>query len=194
MIRALYDWTLGLAAGRRATYALGAVSFADSSFFPIPPDVVLVPMVIADRRRAWSLAFVCTATSVLGALAGYVIGAILFEEIARPLLTFYGYGEAFASFTVTYHEWGAWIVLIAGGLTPFPFKVITIASGAVGLDIWVFLAASIVARASRFYAVSALLFWFGAPIRDFIERRLKLVFTLGLALLVGGFVLVHYMF
>lgn len=194
MIRALYDWTLALASGRRATYALGAVSFADSSFFPIPPDVVLIPMVIADRRRAWSLAFICTATSVLGALAGYFIGAILFEEIARPLLTIYGYAEAFSNFTVTYNEWGAWIVLIAGGLTPFPFKVVTIASGAAGLDIWVFLAASLIARASRFYAVAAMLYWFGPTIRDFMERRLTLVFTLGLLLLVGGFVLVHYMF
>ena len=134
MIRALYDWTLRLAAKPRANYALGAVSFADSSFFPVPPDILLIPMVIANRRRAWRLALICTLTSVLGAIAGYVIGAALFEQVARPILALYGYSERFAEFAITYNEYGAWIVLIAG-LTPFPFKVVTIASGATSLDL-----------------------------------------------------------
>lgn len=192
MIRSLYDWTLRLAARPRATYALSAVSFADSSFFPVPPDVVLIPMVISDRQRAWRLAFICTVTSVLGAIVGYLIGAFLFEEIGGPLLRFYGYGEQFAEFASLYNAWGMWIVLIAGGLTPLPFKVVTIASGATGLDIWVFLLSSLVARASRFYAVSALLYWFGPPIRDFIERRLMLVFTAGVLAVIGGFVMLRY--
>lgn len=187
MIRALYDWTMRLAAKPRATYALGTVSFAESSFFPIPPDALLIPMVISDRRRAWWLAFVCTATSVLGAIAGYFIGAFLFEELARPILAFYGYADEFADFAVTYNEWGAWIVLVAGGLTPFPFKVVTIASGATGLNLAIFVLSSIVARAVRFYTVAGLLYWFGPPVRDFIERRLTLVFTLGCLAVVGGF-------
>lgn len=191
MIRALYDWTLRLAARPRASYALGAVSFADSSFFPVPPDALLIPMVIADRRRAWRLAFICTVTSVLGAMAGYFIGAVLFEQLAQPILAFYGYADRFAEFAVTYNEYGAWIVLIAG-LTPFPFKVVTIASGATGLDFLSFVLLAALARATRFYLVAALLYAFGPPIREFIERRLGLVFAAGLALLIGGFVAVRY--
>ncbi|ALN75731.1 YqaA family protein [Aureimonas sp. AU20] len=191
MLRRLYDWTMRLAARPRAAYALGAVSFAESSFFPIPPDALLIPMVIAKRSQAWLLAFICTVTSVLGALFGYFIGAVLFEEIARPILAFYGYADEFSDFAVTYNEWGAWIVLIAGGLTPFPFKVVTIASGATALNPVVFLLSAIAARAVRFYVVAGLLYWFGPPIRDFIEKRLAVVFSLALAALIGGFVAVR---
>ncbi|WP_062120820.1 YqaA family protein [Aureimonas sp. AU40] len=191
MLRRLYDWTMRLAARPRAAYALGAVSFAESSFFPIPPDALLIPMVIAKRSQAWLLALICTVTSVLGALLGYFIGAVLFEEIARPILAFYGYADEFSDFAVTYNEWGVWIVLIAGGLTPFPFKVVTIASGATALNPVVFLLSAIVARAVRFYVVVGLLYWFGPPIRDFIEKRLAVVFSLALAALVGGFVAVR---
>ncbi|WP_102958196.1 YqaA family protein [Mangrovicella endophytica] len=134
MLPSLYDWTMRLSANPRAAYALGAVSFAESSFFPIPPDALLIPMVIAERRRAWSLVLICTATSVLGS----VIGAFLFEDLAEPLLAFYGYGAKFAE---TYNEWCAWIVLVAG-LTPFPFKVVTVASGATELDPVVFILSS----------------------------------------------------
>lgn len=190
MIRALYNWTMRLAARPRAAYALGAVSFAESSFFPVPPDVLLIPMVISDKRKAWRLALVCTVMSVLGGLAGYFVGALLFEELARPILAFYGYADEFADFAVTYNEWGAWIVLVAG-LTPFPFKVVTIASGATGLDITVFILFSIVARGVRFYTVAGLLYWFGPTVRDFIERRLMLVFTLGLVAVVGGFLAIR---
>lgn len=193
MIRALYDWTMRLAERRRATYALGAVSFADSSVFPVPPDVVLVPMLIADRRRAWRLALICTVASVLGGLAGYLIGRFLFDEIGWSLLRFYGYDQQFLEFADTYNEWGVWIVLIAGGLTPLPFKVVTIASGATGLNLGVFLLSSIVARASRFYAVAALLYWFGPPVKEFIDRQLKLVVLAGVVLIVGGFVMVRYL-
>ncbi len=187
MIRALYDWTMRQAASPRATWALGAVSFADSSFFPVPADALLIPMVIAERRRAWTLALICSVTSVLGALVGYFIGAFLFEEVARPLLTFYGYRDEFADFAVTYNQWGAWIVLIAGGLTPFPFKVVTIASGATSLDPAVFVLSCIVARGSRYYMVAGLLYRFGPAVRDFLDRRLKLALALAAAATVGGF-------
>ena len=186
MLRRLYDWTMSLAAGPRASLALGAVSFAESSIFPIPPDLLLIPMVLAERTRAWMLALLCTVTSVIGGVAGYAIGALLFAQIAEPILGFYGYLDAFQTFQVKYNAWGAWAVLIAG-VTPFPFKVITIASGATGLDLTVFVIASIVARGIRFFAVAGLLYVFGPPIRTFIERRLGLVFTVFVIMLFAGF-------
>lgn len=192
MLRKLYDWTMNLASGPRASWALGGVSFIESSIFPIPPDTLLIPMVIAQRNKAWLYALVCTVTSVLGGLFGYLIGAALFDQIAQPILAFYGYTDKFADFTSRYNEWGVWIVLIAG-LTPFPYKVITIASGATGLPITVFTLASIVARGIRFFVLAALLYWLGPPIRDFIEKRLGLVFTLALAILIGGFVAAKYL-
>lgn len=193
MLRALYDWTMGLAAARHATWALAAVSFVESSVFPIPPDVLLIPMVIANRAKAWWLALVCTVASVLGGLAGYAIGALLFDAVASPILAFYGYLDRFHEFASYYNSWGAWAVLIAG-VTPFPFKVITIASGATKLSLAVFVAASVVARGIRFFLVAGLLYWLGPPIRDFIEARLGLVFTVFMVLLVGGFVVARYLF
>jgi membrane protein YqaA with SNARE-associated domain len=191
MLRALYDWTMDLAASRNAVGALAAVSFIESSIFPIPPDTLLIPMVLADRAKAWWYAFLCTLTSVLGGLAGYAIGFFLFETVAEPLLDFYGYAGRFAQFAETYNDWGAWAVLIAG-VTPFPFKVITIASGATKLSMPIFIVASIIARAIRFFAVAGLLYVFGPPIRTFIEKRLGLVFTMALGLLIGGFILAKY--
>lgn len=189
MLKPLYDWTMRLAARPKASYALGAVSFAESSFFPIPPDALLIPMVIADRTRAWRLALICTLMSVAGAIAGYLIGAALFDLIAEPVLAFYGYAEKFDSFAESYNQWGVWIVLLGGGLTPIPFKVITIASGATGLDFMTFVLFSLMARGSRFYFVAWLLQRYGEPIRDFIEKRLVLVFSLGMIALLGGFYL-----
>jgi membrane protein YqaA with SNARE-associated domain len=148
-------------------------------------------LVRSHAGRAWWYALVCTVASVFGALLGSAIGALLYEAVAEPILNFYGYGEKFQPFAGKYNEWGAWAVLIAG-LTPFPFKVITIASGATKLSLPVFILASIVARGIRFYAVAGLVYYFGPPVRQFIEKRLGLVFTLGLALLIGGFVLVKH--
>ncbi|MDP6689266.1 MAG: YqaA family protein [Alphaproteobacteria bacterium] len=189
MLRWLYDRTMALAGHRHANWALGAVSFVESSVFPIPPDVMLIPMVLAQRHKALLIALICTVASVLGGLLGYAIGAYLFDALGKPILDFYGYGEKFASFQGRYNEWGVWIVLIAG-LTPFPYKVITIASGVTGLSLPVFLIASVVARGLRFAIVTALLWYFGAPIRDFIERYLGLLFTLFMVLLIGGFAVV----
>ncbi len=192
MIRRLYDWTMRQAAGPSAPYALAAISFAESSIFPIPPDVVLIPMVLAERLKAWFYAVLCTLSSVAGALLGYAIGALLFQQVAEPILTFYGYMDQFERFGAQYNEWGPWIVFIAG-VTPFPYKVITITSGATGLNLVVFVIASILARGLRFFVVAAILYWLGPPIRDFIERYLGLVFTAFVVLLVGGFVLIKYL-
>ena len=192
MLRRLYDWTMALAGHRNAKGALAVVAFVESSVFPIPPDVLLIPMVLAARAGAWMIAGWATIASVLGGLLGYGIGLFFFESLAQPLIELYGYGDKFADFQGRYQEWGAWIVFIAG-VTPFPYKVITITSGVVQLDIWVFLIASVLARGLRFYVVAALLWYFGPPIRDFIERRLGLMFTLFCILLVGGFVVARYL-
>lgn len=190
-LRRLYDWTLDLAARKNAAWALSFVSFIESSVFPIPPDVLLIPMVLSNRAKAWWYAFLCTIASVLGALLGYAIGALLFDAVAQPILSFYGYAHKFEEFAGRYNEWGVWVVLIAG-LTPFPFKVITIASGATGLGLPVFIIASIVARGIRFFAVAGLIYVFGPPVRAFVEKRLGLVFAVSLAVLVGGFVVARY--
>ncbi len=192
MLRRLYDWTMSLATHRQAPRALAGVSFAESSFFPIPPDILLIPMVIAERHRAWFFATICTVASVLGGLLGWVIGAFLFETVAQPILQVYGYADKFSEFAARYNEWGAWIVFFAG-LTPFPYKVITIASGATGLSLPIFIVASILSRGLRFFVVAGLLYWAGPPIRNFIERRLGLVFTVFVVLLLGGFVVARYL-
>lgn len=191
MLRRLYDWTMDLSGRPRALTALAVVSFIESSVFPIPPDVLLIPMVLAARERAWLIAAVCTVTSVLGGLAGYGIGLFLFEQIGRPLLEFYGYTDRFGDFQAYYNDWGAWAVFIAG-TTPFPYKVITILSGVTALSVPVFMVASVLARGVRFFLVAGLLWYFGEPIRAFIERRLGLLFTLFCILLIGGFVAIRY--
>ena len=189
MLRGLYNWTMSLASSPYALWALAAVAFIESSFFPIPPDVLMIPMIIAAPRRAFLIAGIATVASVAGGLFGYYIGAVLFDSVAQPILDFYGKGQHFADFAVKYNEYGAWAVLIAG-VTPFPFKVITIASGATGLSLPVFFFASVVARLLRFFLVAGLLWKFGEPIRDFIERRLGLVFIVFCVLLIGGFMVV----
>ena len=190
MLRSLYDWTMNLAAHRHARWGLAGVSFAESSFFPIPPDILLIPMVLAERRNWMTLALICTVASIIGGFAGYLIGALLFDQVAEPILAFYGMDTKFDRFAATYNDWGAWAVLVAG-VTPFPYKVITILSGATGLHFGVFMLASVIARGLRFFVIAALLWRYGAPIRDFIEERLGLVFSLGLAALIGGFLVIE---
>lgn len=191
MMRRLYDGIMRLAASDRAPHALFGIAFVESSVFPIPPDVMLVPMVLANRAKAWVYATICTVGSVIGGLAGYAIGYYLFEFIGEPILKLYGYGEKFQATADLFNAWGPWI-LIAKGWTPFPYKVLTISAGVFKMPLLPFVLASIVARAMRFYLVAGLLYWFGPPIRDFIERRLALVTTLFLVLLVGGFVAIRY--
>lgn len=191
MLRQLYDWVMGLAAHPQASLWLFIIAFMESSFFPIPPHIMLIPMVVANRSKAWWYATVVTVGSVLGGVAGYLIGYGLFDQVGQPVLNFYGMGEKFAAFAQNYNEFGAWIVFTAG-VTPFPYKVITIASGATALNFWVFLAASIAARSLIFFAIAGLLYAFGQPIREFIEKRLGLMFTIFLVLLFGGFIAIKY--
>ncbi|WP_457645455.1 YqaA family protein [Profundibacter sp.] len=191
MIRRLYNWTLALADSPYALWALAFVAFLESSVFPIPPDIIMIPMILARPSRAFLIAAVALVASVTGALLGYYIGASLFDVVGKPMLEFYGKTDAAEQFNQRFQDWGAWAVLIAG-VTPFPFKVITIMSGWTGLNLGVFIVSSIIARGLRFFIVAALLWKFGAPIRDFIERRLGLMFTLCVVLLLGGFYLVKY--
>ncbi|MCT7377459.1 YqaA family protein [Chelativorans salis] len=193
MLRRLYDFTMSLAATRHAEKGLAGVSFVESSVFPIPPDVLLIPMVLAERAKWLRYAFICTLASVAGALLGYAIGAFLYETLGEPILRFYGQKDAFQRVAEWYNRWGGWGVLFAA-VTPFPYKVLTIFSGATGLNLPVFIAVSIVGRGLRFYLVSWLLYHFGPPIRIFIEKNLGLLFTLFMVLLVGGFAAVRYVF
>ena len=191
MLRATYDWTMGLAGHRHAMAALAVVAFVESSVFPVPPDVLIIPMVLAARQKAWRIAAVATVASVLGGLAGYGIGALLFDSVGRPLLDFYGYQAQFEDFQARFREWGAWFVAGAG-LTPFPYKVITITSGVMDLDLAVFTVASALSRGARFFLVAGLLWYFGQPIRRFIEAYLPQVTAAFFILLLGGFLAVRY--
>lgn len=189
-MKRLYHWTLSLADHPYAMWALVVVAFAESSFFPIPPDILMIPMIIARPNKAFFIAGVAMAASVIGGLLGYAIGALAFEQIGRPILEMLGKADAAQEFNTRFNDMGFWAVLIAG-LTPFPYKVITIMSGWTGMPLGTFIATSIIARGGRFFIVAALLWKFGDPIRDFIEKRLGLVLALFLALLLGGFALVR---
>jgi membrane protein YqaA with SNARE-associated domain len=193
ILRDLYDWTLRMAAQRNAMTVLFVVAFIESSFFPVPPDVLIIPMVLAAREKAWRIATVATGGSLLGGLLGYAIGYFLYDSVGQPVLAFYGYLDRFAEFAEKYNEWGAWIVAGAG-FTPFPFKVITIASGVTQLDLGTFLVASAISRGARFFLVAALLWWFGPPIRRFIEAYLPQLALLFFVLLFGGFLAARYLF
>lgn len=191
MLRALYDWTIRLGGHPHAVWMLAFVAFIESSVFPIPPDVLLIPMVLAVRARAWRLAAVCTLASVAGGFLGYGIGALLFEAIGRPIIEFYGFEHAFARFTDRYNEMGAWIVAFFG-VTPFPYKVITIASGVTHLDPFTFGIASLVSRGARFFLVAGLLWYFGPAIRAFVEKYLGWLALLFFLLLIGAFVVLKF--
>ncbi len=184
---------MSLAASRHAEQGLFAVAFAESSFFPIPPDVLLIPMVLANREKWVRYALICTVASILGALLGYLIGAWLFDAIGHRILAFYNAEDAFARIQAWYDRWGGWGVLFAA-TTPFPYKVLTIFSGFAKLNLATFVVVSVVGRGLRFFIVAWLLHRFGEPIRVFIEKNLSLLFTLFMVLLVGGFVAVKYVF
>lgn len=192
MIKGLYDWTMSLAEHPRAIWALAIVAFVESSVFPIPPDILMIPMIIAAPTRAFYIAAVATVASVLGGMFGYFVGAVLFDTIGQPVLEFYGKGDRMAEFNQRFNDFGFWPVLIAG-MTPFPYKVITIMSGWTGLPIGTFIVTSIIARGARFFLVAGLLWKFGPPVREFIEKRLGLMFTLFCILLIGGFAAVRYL-
>jgi membrane protein YqaA with SNARE-associated domain len=192
MLRRLYDWTMALADHPKALWWLALVAFIEASVFPIPPDVLMIPMILARPNRAWLIAGVALVASVLGGMLGYAIGALAFDTIGQPILASMGKAEAMDAFNTKFSDFGFWAVLTAG-VTPFPFKVITIMSGWTGMPLVTFVATSILARALRFYIVAGLLRAFGAPIRDFIEKRLGLMFILFIVLLAGGFWVVKFL-
>lgn len=191
-MRNIYDWMMRTASSKRAPAALATVSFIESSFFPIPPDVMLIPMVLSDRQKAWWYATIATIASVAGGILGYAIGYFAFEAIGKPILAFYGKEHALDTFIQFVHEYGVPAIIIKGA-TPIPFKVVTIAAGVAQMDLLAFVGASIVARAMRFYLVAGLLYFFGQPIKEFIEKRLTLVTTVFVVVLVSGFVAVKYL-
>jgi len=186
MLRRLYDWVLELAAKPWAPKALAAVSFIESSVFPIPPDAMLVPMCLAKPKRAFYYAFICTIASVLGGLLGYAIGALLYDTVGQFLIKLYGYADKVEAFRAAYAEWGGWIILIKGA-TPIPYKVITIASGFAGYNLLWFTILSIITRGIRFFAIAAILYFWGEPARQFIEKRLGLVAFICLVVFIAGF-------
>jgi len=192
MLRSLYNRTMALADHPHALWWLAIVAFVESSFFPIPPDVLMIPMILARPSRAWLIALVALVASVLGGILGYAIGAFFYDSIGQPILEAMGKGDAMLAFNTRFNDFGFWAVLGAG-VTPFPFKVITIMSGWTGMPLGTFVATAILARAMRFFLVAALLWKFGTPIRDFIEKRLGLVFTVFIVLLFGGFLLIRYL-
>jgi membrane protein YqaA with SNARE-associated domain len=192
MLKNTYDWLMRLSASKNAPTALAAVSFAESSFFPIPPDVMLVPMVLANREKAWWYATIATVASVIGGIAGYAIGYFLLEAVGKPILAFYGKSEGLEAFRLAFEQYGFWI-LLTKGMTPIPYKVLTIAAGVAHMNLATFVGASVVARSMRFFLVAGLLYFFGAPIRDFIEKRLMLVTTVVVVSIIAGFVILKYL-
>ena len=192
LLHQMYDLMLKLSAHTNAMFFLFLVAFAESSFFPIPPDVMIIPMVLATPNKAWRIAGLATIASVLGGYFGYVIGAFCFDWIAKPILEMYNALEQFQEFEDYYHKFGAWIVF-AAGLTPFPYKIITIASGVVHLDLFVFTVASILARGMRFFFVAWLLKKYGEPMKVFIEKNLGWLSVLFLILLIGSFMLIKWL-
>ena len=186
MFRGLYDWVMRLSHHRHAIRYMGAVSFAESSFFPIPPDVMLVPMVLARRDQAWLIATVCTIASVAGGIVGYGIGYFLYDTVGQWLINLYGLNKGANDFHEWYAKWGA-AVILAKGLTPIPFKLVTIVSGFAKFNFGIFVLTAAITRGIRFFAVAALLRHYGEPIQAFIEKRLTLVATSFLIVLVAGF-------
>jgi membrane protein YqaA with SNARE-associated domain len=193
MLRRLYDWTLSLASRPAAPYALGAVSFAESSFFPVPPDVMFVPMALARPDRVWSYALIMTVTSVLGGIFGYAIGALLYDSVGQWLFRIYGLTEGAETFRAGFAKYGHWVILLKG-LTPIPYKLVTITSGFAGYDLFWFTVLSILTRGARFFVLAALLGRFGPAIKAVLDRHLNAVLGGLAATIVLGFVAFRYLF
>ncbi len=192
MLKRLYQWTLDKAAHDKAPHWLAAISFIESSFFPIPPDVMLAPMCLARPDRAFRYALICTIASVLGALLGYAIGFFLFEQLGRFILDLYGLSEKFDAFSAEFNAQG-WIIVLLAGFTPLPFKVITIAAGATAMPLYVLIGAAIIARSARFFVVAALLWKFGPPMKAWIDKNFALATTAVGILFVGGFIALRFL-
>jgi membrane protein YqaA with SNARE-associated domain len=188
MFDSLYPRLTALAQGPRAEGALAAIAFAESSFFPIPPDILLAPMALAKPGRAWRYALIATIASVIGGMLGYAIGALLYDTIGQWLIELYGYGAKMEALKQTYAQWG-WLVILIKGATPIPYKLVTIASGLLGYNFPLFVALSVVTRGARFFMVAGALHWFGEPLRTAMERNFAAVLGGFVALVVAGFVI-----
>jgi membrane protein YqaA with SNARE-associated domain len=193
VVRKLYDWMMRNATGRHAWASLAGFTFAEASFFPIPTDIMLIPMALADRKRAWLLGAWCTLWSVLGGAAGYAIGAFLYESLGAWLIQLYHLGEDMVQFQQWYADYGAWIILIKG-FTPIPYKLVTITSGFAHYSFWTFMLLSLITRGGRFMLVAGLIRWKGEMARNFIEKRLELSLFVFLAVVILGIVSVKYVF
>jgi len=191
-LRKLYDWTLLKSHHPRAPWLLAIIAFVESSFFPFPPDIILIPMIIAKRLQAWWFAFICTISSVLGGIAGYCIGYFFYSSLGVLIVNYYSLNDQFDLFEQYYNDFGVLIVL-TGGFTPFPFKFITIASGFFGLNIFLFIGVAIIARGLRFYLLAFLLKVFGNAITNIIDKYFNLLATLFVILLLGGFIMIKYL-
>ena len=192
LLRKLYNWTLEKSKHPKAPWFLAIVSFSESSFFPIPPDIILIPMIIAKRTKAWTLAMICTISSVIGGIAGYFIGYLFYNSVGNMIVQYYDWDSQFDNFETYYNNWGIWIVLGAG-FTPFPFKFITIASGLFSLNLPLFIFVSFLARGLRFFIIAGLLKIFGDFITDLIDRYFNLLATLFFVLLIVSFLLIKYL-
>jgi membrane protein YqaA with SNARE-associated domain len=186
MLRKLYDWVIALARSRHAPIALAVVSFAESSFFPVPPDVMLAPMVAARPNRAFVYAGICTAASVIGGMLGYAIGVFM-EPLGEAILRIFGHADGRAEFQHWFDQWGLWVILIKGA-TPIPYKLVTITAGFARFDLFTFVWASVLTRGFRFFAVATVLKFYGPQILEQVEKRLNVFAVLFLVVLVGGFV------
>ena len=191
-LQLLYDWTMQLANNPRAIWLLGFVSFIEAIFFPIPPDVLLIPMILANIKRAWLYAFVTTITSVIGGLVGYAIGYLAYEQIAEPLLLSLGKQAAMSLFSNSINENGFLIVLTAG-ISPIPFKVVSVMSGFTQMPVFVFLLSALLGRATRFFVVATLLKYYGEAIKSFIETYLGWLFLFFIALIVLGTMVLDFL-
>jgi len=188
MFKRLYDWLMALAQGPYAVPALGAVAFAESSFFPLPPDLLLAPMALAKPRAAWFYAFVATVGSVAGGAFGYWIGAALYDSVGQWLIHLYGYQERMAALKQTYADYGAWVIVLKG-VTPIPFKIVTIGSGLLGYPFWTFVGLSFLTRGARFFIVATALHRWGDPLRAALERHFAAFVLTMAAIVIIGFYL-----
>ncbi|CAM5308863.1 SNARE associated Golgi protein OS=Afipia felis OX=1035 GN=BN961_00201 PE=4 SV=1 [Afipia felis] len=193
MLRRIYDWCIAAADKPYALWLMAAISFAESSFFPVPPDIMLIPMALARPQRAWVYAGVCTMASVAGGVLGYAIGSLLYDSVGQWLIGLYGYGDKVEAFRASYAQYGAWIILLKG-LTPIPYKIVTITSGFAGYDIWLFILLSLITRGGRFFITAVILNRYGETIRHHIEKRLGFWVAIGAVVLVAGFIVAFKLF
>jgi len=193
MLQRAYDWCIAAAYKPYAMWLMGLVSFLESSFFPIPPDTMLIPMSLARPEKAWTYATLCTLTSVAGGVLGWVIGAYLYDTIGHWLIQLYGYGDRVEAFREAYARWGTWIILLKG-VTPIPYKIVTITSGFAGYNLALFIVFSFIARGMRFYLTAFLLNRYGERARKVIEERLGFWFTISVAVLIVGIIGALYLF